>query len=95
MNTRISFLFGGLLVLASTEGQASEKQPGFTECTGRTQAIQEVQLRARVSGYLEKVLFEPGTEVKRDQILFQIDPLFNLVDERTKACPRSGRPWNQ
>jgi RND family efflux transporter MFP subunit len=75
MNTRISFLFGGLLVLASTEGQASEKQPGFTECTGRTQAIQEVQLRARVSGYLEKVLFEPGTEVKRDQILFQIDPL--------------------
>lgn len=46
----------------------------FFETTGRTEAIESVELRARVSGYLVKVDFEDGVEVKRGQELFLIDP---------------------
>ncbi len=42
------------------------------ELTGNTQAIRTVQLRARVAGYLEKVLFQDGQFVKKDQLLFLI-----------------------
>jgi len=44
----------------------------FLELTGTTQAINSVQLRARVEGYLEKVLFKDGDIVKKDQPLFVI-----------------------
>ena len=40
------------------------------ELTGNTQAVMTVQLRARVAGYLEKVLFQDGQFVKKDQLLF-------------------------
>src|SRR5262245_2752471 len=56
--------------------------------TGRTDAVDDVNLRARVTGYLVPWNFEsrsnmaptkdynfiPGQEVKKDQILFKIDP---------------------
>ena len=42
------------------------------ELTGNTQASDTVQLVARVAGYLEKVLFQDGQLVKKDQPLFQI-----------------------
>jgi RND family efflux transporter MFP subunit len=42
------------------------------DLTGNTQAIMTVQLVARVSGYLEKVLFRDGQFVKKDQLLFLI-----------------------
>jgi RND family efflux transporter MFP subunit len=42
------------------------------ELTGNTQAIYTVQLVARVAGYLEKVLFQDGQIVKKDQPLFLI-----------------------
>jgi RND family efflux transporter MFP subunit len=38
--------------------------------TGRTQAINAVDLRARVTGYLEKAPFEQGTDVKKGDVLF-------------------------
>lgn len=44
----------------------------FLETTGTTQAVQTVQLRARVAGYLEKVLFNDGQFVKKGQLLFLI-----------------------
>ncbi|HOV85714.1 MAG TPA: efflux RND transporter periplasmic adaptor subunit [Syntrophobacteraceae bacterium] len=44
----------------------------FRDFTGNTQAINTVQLRARVEGYLEKVLFQDGAKVKQGQLLFQI-----------------------
>lgn len=44
----------------------------FLETTGTTQAVQAVQLRARVPGYLEKVLFKDGQFVKKGQLLFLI-----------------------
>lgn len=42
------------------------------ELTGNTQAVKTVQLVARVSGYLEKVLFQDGQIVKKGQPLFLI-----------------------
>lgn len=42
------------------------------ELTGNTQAINTVQLVARVAGYLEKVYFHDGQTVKKGQMLFQI-----------------------
>ena len=44
----------------------------YIEAFGNTQAIQTAQLRARVAGYLEKVLFHDGQFVKKDQLLFLI-----------------------
>jgi RND family efflux transporter MFP subunit len=44
----------------------------YLSLTGNTQAVNTVQLRARVEGYLEKVLFQDGDQVKKDQLLFLI-----------------------
>jgi RND family efflux transporter MFP subunit len=44
----------------------------YLEFTGNTQAVNTVQLRARVEGYLEKVLFQDGDRVKKGQLLFLI-----------------------
>jgi RND family efflux transporter MFP subunit len=44
------------------------------EFTGRTDAVLTVDVRARVTGYLEKVLFKDGDEVEEGDVLFQIDP---------------------
>ena len=42
--------------------------------TARTAAVDSVELRARVSGYLNKVNFKEGAQVKKGDILFEIDP---------------------
>ncbi|MEM7600043.1 MAG: efflux RND transporter periplasmic adaptor subunit [Verrucomicrobiota bacterium] len=42
--------------------------------TGRFVPCEEVELRARVSGYLESVHFEEGQKVKKGDLMFQIDP---------------------
>lgn len=42
--------------------------------TGRIEAIDKVQIRARVQGYLKARNFEEGSEVKKDELLFQIEP---------------------
>ena len=44
----------------------------YLEFTGNTQAINTVQLKARVEGYLEKVFFKDGDMVKKGQLLFLI-----------------------
>ncbi|CAI1791390.1 Efflux pump periplasmic linker BepF [Serratia quinivorans] len=40
---------------------------------GRIEAVQSVQLRPRVSGYIDKVNYTEGDEVKKGQVLFTID----------------------
>ena len=45
----------------------------FGEYVGRIRAQQFVEVRARVEGFLEQMLFEEGTSVKRNQILFVIN----------------------
>jgi RND family efflux transporter MFP subunit len=46
----------------------------YEDFTGRTEAALQVELRARVSGYLDKVLFKDGADVKKGDVLFEIDP---------------------
>ncbi|MEI6033522.1 MAG: efflux RND transporter periplasmic adaptor subunit [Verrucomicrobiae bacterium] len=46
----------------------------FAIITGRTDAIESVDIRARVSGYLTETKFQDGQEVKKGDVLFLIDP---------------------
>jgi RND family efflux transporter MFP subunit len=46
----------------------------YADFTARTAAVDSVELRARVSGYLDKVNFREGDLVKKGAVLFEIDP---------------------
>ncbi|MFZ5959570.1 multidrug efflux RND transporter periplasmic adaptor subunit MexE [Pseudomonas knackmussii] len=46
----------------------------WDEFTGRLEAPESVELRPRVSGYIDKVTFREGALVKKGDLLFQIDP---------------------
>ncbi len=46
----------------------------WDEFTGRFEAVQRVEIRARVSGYLQEIRFRDGELVKAGQVLFVIDP---------------------
>ena len=46
----------------------------YVDFTGRTDAVQAVNVIARVTGYLVQMPFKEGSEVKKDQLLFEIDP---------------------
>src|SRR6478672_7365394 len=41
--------------------------------TGRVSAVETVELRPRVSGYVERVAFHEGQEVRKGDLLFVID----------------------
>ena len=43
------------------------------EFVGELRGLKDVEIRARVQGYLEGIHFEPGAEVKAGQLLFSID----------------------
>src|SRR5690606_35223807 len=78
-----------LTVLAGcTGGQAAEQMPPpevgvaevpvrpvqqWDEFSGRIEAVESVELRPRVSGYIESVNFREGQEVKKGDVLFTID----------------------
>ena len=58
----------------------------FQELTGTLQAVDVVAVHARVSGFVDSVQFVEGARVKRDQLLFQIDPRpFQLEVDRLSA----------
>jgi membrane fusion protein, multidrug efflux system len=46
----------------------------FVTFTGRTQAVNAIDIRPRVTGYLQQAFFKEGTEVKKGALLFEIDP---------------------
>jgi multidrug efflux pump subunit AcrA (membrane-fusion protein) len=46
----------------------------YGEFTGRTVAVESVDVRARVQGVLQQMSFRPGTEVKPGELLFVIEP---------------------
>lgn len=59
-------------------GTPTEKEvTDFQDFTGRLEAVESVEIRARVVGYLTKIAFDPsielGAEVKKDDPLFEID----------------------
>ncbi len=45
----------------------------FRDFVGTTEAIESVEIRARVQGFLEKISFEPSSFVKEGQVLFTIE----------------------
>ncbi|WP_345301938.1 efflux RND transporter periplasmic adaptor subunit [Lysobacter hankyongensis] len=45
----------------------------WDDFTGRVSAVETVQLRPRVSGYVERVAYREGDEVRKGQLLFLID----------------------
>jgi RND family efflux transporter MFP subunit len=58
----------------------------WDEYTGRFDATQTVEIRARVSGYLNEVRFKDGQEVKQGDVLFAIDPRpFERALEQARA----------
>jgi membrane fusion protein, multidrug efflux system len=46
----------------------------FLEHTGTTAALESVEIRARVSGFLDSIKYEPRAKVKVGDLLFVIDP---------------------
>ena len=46
----------------------------YLEFTGTTRGYEEVEVRARVSGFLQSMHFTPGTRVEKGDLLFLIDP---------------------
>lgn len=56
------------------------------EFTGRLEAVNAVEVRPRVSGYLQSVHFKEGEIVRQGDLLFQIDPRpFQAEAERLKG----------
>ena len=45
-----------------------------TDLSGRLQAVRTAQVRARVEGVVERILFKEGADIKAGTPLFQIDP---------------------
>ena len=45
----------------------------WDEFTGRLEAVDAVEIRPRVSGYITRVAFAEGTEVRQGEVLFEID----------------------
>jgi len=45
----------------------------YLEETGTTEAVERVEIRARVTGFLEEVRFEPGEGVEEDEVLYLIE----------------------
>ena len=48
--------------------------PIVMELVGQTKGSQDVEIRARVEGYLDEVAFQEGTIVKKGRLLYRIDP---------------------
>jgi multidrug efflux system membrane fusion protein len=57
-------------VAAALERRVTE----FDEFSGRLEAIDRVEVRPRVAGYIESIHFAPGAMVKKGDTLFVIDP---------------------
>ena len=68
----------------------------YQEITGRIDAVETVELRARVSGHLQSVHFQAGQLVKQGDILFTIDPRwyraqFDLMNARAQDADREAK----
>ncbi|MEO1491378.1 MAG: efflux RND transporter periplasmic adaptor subunit [Pseudomonadota bacterium] len=69
----------------------SERIVDWDEYTGRFEAVDRVELRSRVSGYLQEILFTDGQLVDKGDVLFVVDPrpfeaTYARVDAELKAA---------
>lgn len=68
--------------------------PVFMEFVGQTSGFQDVEIRARVEGYLESVAFREGMPVKAGDVLYQIDPkplAAQLANQRANLATAQAR----
>ena len=62
------------------------------EFSGRLEAIEHVQIRSRVGGFITAVNFKPGSEIKKGDVLFVIDPRpYEAEMNRAEAAASSAR----
>src|SRR5437773_605124 len=52
----------------------------WDEFTGRTEPVESVEVRPRVSGYIQEVRFQSGQLVKKTDVLFVIDPRWHQAE---------------
>src|SRR5437016_637881 len=52
----------------------------WEEFTGRTEAVESVEVRPRVSGYIREVRFQSGQSVRKGDVLFVIDPRWHQAE---------------
>jgi RND family efflux transporter MFP subunit len=52
----------------------------WSEFTGRTEPVDSVEVRPRVSGYIQEVRFQSGQLVKKGDVLFTIDPRWHQAE---------------
>lgn len=90
LSSLVLVLAGGLLAAACDEAPTAAAPPPppevtvatplvkqvqeWDEYTGRFEAVELVDLRARVSGYLDSIHFKDGEMVQKGQLMFTIDP---------------------
>jgi RND family efflux transporter MFP subunit len=68
----------------------------WDEYTGRTDAVESVNVTARVSGYIDKVAFKAGDLVEKGDLLFVIDPRpYQDVLDQAKANLQSAEAQRQ
>lgn len=70
--------------------------PDHDEFVGRFNAVNFVEIRARVSGYLQEIDFRDGQIVKKGDPLFKIDPRpYEIAADQARGAlktkPRPGR----
>lgn len=71
-----------VFIASPTEETVTEVE----EFTGRTMAVNTVEVRARVTGYLDKIHFEDGADVKKGDLLAEVDPRSYQAElDKTKA----------
>lgn len=62
------------------------------EFSGRLEAVDRVEIRPRVSGFIASVNFKPGAEVKKGEVLFVIDPRpYQAEANRAEAAALAAR----
>jgi RND family efflux transporter MFP subunit len=97
--TAFAALTGPSLATRGAQGPGARQPPEVTvsqpvtrkiiewdEYTGRFDAVEAVDVRARVSGYLTEVKFTDGEDVKEGELLFLIDPRpFERALDQAKA----------
>ncbi|MBV9251972.1 MAG: efflux RND transporter periplasmic adaptor subunit [Acetobacteraceae bacterium] len=58
----------------------------WDEYTGRFEAVQRVEVRPRVSGYIDRIHFADGANVAKGDVLFTIDPRpYEIALEQARA----------
>ncbi|MCE0490946.1 efflux RND transporter periplasmic adaptor subunit [Pantoea sp. Mb-10] len=69
-----------------------QKVSRWDSFNGRFDAVESVQLRPRVSGYIDKVNYREGDEVKKGQVLFTIDDrTYRATLEQAQAALNNAR----